>query len=255
MMNNEEINQRIMQLEIKIARLTEHRFNQQRTYFQRDNFSFKLAKTGLALIISILFLIAMAIVMRYRLETLRLETHPPSPIFINPETQKDKKTSKEPMQQGSPSPITEQAPDIKRALDDYVDNLSNKSSNGNSYSLTLSGLDQLIKSLIGAGTFTAEKATNLIQELGKNAITTTGDILKETAKAIIAKHLGPTPEPKEIGNAPTQQVQVNVYSNEKQPIINKHPKVVPPKPKKTCPTAVIDTKPISCQTDTLSHHN
>lgn len=274
MMNDEEMHQRFARLEAEVERLTLYLHTApdtpkaqpyDETQFpnkERDSFSRNLATIGFCLIIAILGLIAVAIVLRYRLETHRLETRPMTPIAAGPAAASDRPTDlnapREPAQQGSPGPAAEQAPDAKRSLDNYVDRAAGKSAGGNSYSVSLNGLGEFVNSLVKAGQITAEKAADLMQELGKHAIATTGEILKETAKAIIARHLGPKPEPKAAGSAPTQQVQVNVYASEKQDMPSQPKKTATPakpKPKPSCRAPAADTTPVSCPSDTLTHRS
>ena len=103
------------------------------------------------------------------------------------------------------------------------------------------------------GQITAGKAADLLRELGKNAISTTGEVLKETAKAVIARHLGPKPEPKETGSAPTQQALVNVYGSEKQAASPPKKPEASSKPKPSCPAPIAETKTLSCPAAALTH--
>lgn len=240
-MNSEEAQERILKLERTIEMLERRRLD------ERDDSLRKLASTGLNLIYVVLGLIAMAIVLRSCLEYVRLQQRPINPAITCAECVPGKRLSPE------PGPERSHEPEVKHKLDNYVDNPPGKSGGGNSYSVSLSGLDKLLDSLVKTGEITAEKAAGLMQELGKEAIGTTGEIVRETAKAIIARYLGPKPEPKEAVGGPLQQVQVNVYPNEKRITDSppKQPAPPKPKPKPPCPPPATDTKPLSCPAEPL----
>jgi polyhydroxyalkanoate synthesis regulator phasin len=257
MMNEEEMKKRVHELEAKVEQLTRQRQRdeEQFRHRERDAFSRNLTTKGFLLIIAILGLIALAIGLRYYLEIRRMDRHPTTPVASRPHTWADAPTG--PRAPGVLSeeehrgPAAEQAPDAKQALDNYVDRAPGKNNGGNSYSITLGGLREAVDGLVKAGQITAEKAAGLMEELGKQAIGTTGDILKETAKAVIARYLGPKPESKDAAGAPTQQVLVNVFTNEKQVTASRTRKpTTPAKPKSPCPLPVTDAKPAHCQAST-----
>lgn len=288
-MNEEGLHERIARLEARMDVLVEQQRSQQETREQefarmqhreseedkakeakREAFSRRLASIGTAALLAALFLIAMAIVLRYRLEALRYAQavkavagvegarapaaaplaspgSPPSPLSPNVSV---------------PAPV--EAPGAKQALDNYVDHAARKSSGGNSYSITLSGIKEVVDALKKTTQLTAEKAASLMEELGKSAISATGEIIKETAKAIIARELGPEPEseakPKVTAGGPTQQVLVNVYGSDKQVTVSRptsapprpaKPKPAPkpkPKAKPSCPAPSPVAEPASCPT-------
>lgn len=228
-MTNDELHQRIERLEAQVDELA----YKEKQHSEYDGFSRTLANMVWVLIISVLSLIFMAIYLRHDLEVRRINARPMAPLAGPPAD-------------SQATPAGDASADAKRALDNYVDRAGGKGSTSSSYSLSLSGLGEIVQSLVKTGQITAEKASSLMHELGKHAIATTGEILKETAKAIIARHLAPPPERKETVSTPAQQVQVNVYASEKQVVV-KPPKT--PQPKPPCKTPAAETKPAACQSE------
>lgn len=249
MMNNEKQYEKIKQLEEQVETLRKE--NWELKTGQRDRFARNLVYIGGALISAILFLIYVALDMRYKLEYVRLSPEQQAAVSAVPGVAHADGAAKGPKQPSTLPPVGEQASDAQRKLDDYIDREAARSKGGNSYSVTLGGLGELINGMVKTGQIAADKGTALMQELGKSAITATGDILKESAKAIIARYLGPESEkePKATAGAPTQQVLVNVYGSEKQ-VVASQPKKTPqparPKPSCPVPAPVPDTKPASC---------
>jgi polyhydroxyalkanoate synthesis regulator phasin len=245
MINNEEQHEHIKRLEAEVRMLREEDRE------QRDRLTRRLVSSGLWLIITILFLIGMAIWMRFNLEYVRLKREQDIPVSAPPTITRDTVPTPAPKQPDTAGPATAQPSDPKRKLDDYVDRATGKGNGGNSYSVTLGGLGELVNGMVKTGQIAADKGTALMQELGKSVISTTGDILKESAKAIIARYLGPESEKeaKATAGGPTQQVLVNVYGSEKQVVASQPKKTTrPAKPKPSCPVPapVPDTKPPSC---------
>lgn len=228
-MTNDELHQRMARLEAQVDDLAYK--DKQRS--EHEGFSRGLTRMAWVLVVSVLALIFMAIYLRHDLEVRRLNARPLAPPAGAPAD-------------NPAAPAAGTAADAKRVLDNYVDRAGGKGSTSSSYSLSLSGLGEIVQSLVKTGQITAEKASSLMHELGKHAIATTGEILKETAKAIIARHLAPPPERKETVSTPAQQVQVNVYASEKQVVV-KPPK--PPQPKPPCKTPAAEPKPAACQAD------
>lgn len=263
MISDEEMQQRIARLEAEVQGLTRHleqrHAGEQFRHRERDNFSRYLATSGFNVIFAILLLIGVAIGLRFYLETRHLAARATGPVPNGPVAGPSPTTAPQlpsgPVPRARPGPASGQLADGRQALDNYVDNAPGKSGGGNAYSITLSGLGEVVDSLVKTGQITAEKASDLMQELGKHAIATTGDILKETAKAIIARHLGPKSDPREAAGIPAQTVQVNVYASEKQVTANRPQKksTTPAKPQAPCTTPVADTKPPSCQAYTQAH--
>jgi polyhydroxyalkanoate synthesis regulator phasin len=282
MMNYRDMQQRIAQLEVEAVVLqttlsalqAQENEHMQARNAKREKFSRGLAIACLIIIGCMLFLIGGAIFLRYRLETSRLHAHLPhvvnsfdfggadaSETWEGPTARHDAKPpdSLGPAAKpapGNPAPVIEQAPNPKQVLENYVDRASEKSGGGTSYSVTLSGLGELVNSLVKTGEITVEKASGLMQELGKNLIGTTGDILKESAKAVIARHFGPKSDDKGTGSATTQQVQVNVYASEKRAVASPPKKSAAPakpkpKPRLSCVAPVPQIKLPSCTANPL----
>lgn len=288
-MNEEGLHERVARLEVRMDLLTVQQRDQQAMREQeftrmqhreseedkakeakREAFSRRLTVIGTAVLLAALCLIAMAIVLRYRLEALRHAQ--PAKAAAGVEGARAPVAGPSASPGSPPAPLSPnvsvpapvEAPGAKQALDNYVDHAARKSSGGNSYSITFSGIKEVVEALKKTTQLTAEKAASLIDELGKSAISTTGEIIKETAKAIIARELGPESEseakPKVTAGGPTQQVLVNVYGNDKQVTVSRptsappppaKPKPAPepkPKPKPSCPALSPVAEPASCPT-------
>jgi polyhydroxyalkanoate synthesis regulator phasin len=253
MMTNEEQHEKIERLERAVEALSKDIWEFKTG--KRDRFAQNLVVMGLTLIMAILLLIYVAIDRRYKLERLRLAPGENVALSAPPAAANTDGTAKEPKQPNKPVSVDEQTPDAQRKLDNYIDREATGSKGGNSYSVTLGGLGEVINRLVKTGELTAEKASGLMQELGKNAISTSGDVLKEAAKAVIARYLGPSSEkePKNSAGGPTQQVQVNVYGSEKHVTVSQPKKVqTPAKPKPSCPAPIPASKPVSCHVDVPS---
>lgn len=255
-MNFHEMESRIVRLEALVEKLELERetpggnsSGSAKGFRQSDRTLFSLAIVGggFILFFMILFLIWHALWLRHDLEVRRMNFRPQAfssaTGTASPDSAPRKSAAENAPEQASSTPNAQQK------LERYIDSAAEKSKSGNSYSLTLDGLGEVVNSMVKTGEIAADKATDLMKELGTKAIGTTGNILEETAKAIIARHLGPKEKAKEAEAAPTQQVLVNVYNTGKPAVTVAPRKPVTSPPKKLeCPVSVSASKDLSCPT-------
>lgn len=257
-MNEQEMRTQIASLQEEVSKLEQELKSRHRR--ERDRFSQRLAVWSCTLILAALGLIGAAIWMRYQVEMYRYTPRTSdAPIANNvpngSAVPKAPATSASiPSTLPAPEPVAQQPKSAREVLDDYIDREARKTgaSGGNTYSLSVDGIKGVIDALAKTGQLAGAEVIKLKDDLTKNAIATTSEIVKETAKAVIARYIAPAPESKANAGGPAQQVQVNVYAHDRQLVASRPnpaptPRSRPKSPAKaSCPTAVLTAEPARC---------